>query len=191
MSCGERDCKKSLFITFYREQYAKIGSLDVSQYSQEESNGLSIKGGHRPMPRPAHVDLPPDHKKPLGNLSAKELRSYNCENQRMLISVHGDLFDISDRPDKYGKDGPYWAMAGNDITWGLLCGNDDAITYNEYYDVFKITPVESVDRRLQGLMSWWCFYEKEYGEPVGRLDVYNEEWKLPQPPEVADVCVVM
>eukprot|EP00427_Karlodinium_veneficum_P044376 CAMPEP_0169270782 /NCGR_PEP_ID=MMETSP1016-20121227/49334_1 /TAXON_ID=342587 /ORGANISM="Karlodinium micrum, Strain CCMP2283" /LENGTH=81 /DNA_ID=CAMNT_0009356217 /DNA_START=21 /DNA_END=266 /DNA_ORIENTATION=+ len=81
-------------------------------------------------------------------------------------------------------------MVGHDITWGLVCGNDDAITYDYYYDVFKI-PKETADRRLQGLISWWCFYEKEYGAPVGRLDIYNEEWKLPAPPEIGETCVVM
>lgn len=194
-SAGERDVKKMLFISFYREQYARIGTLDVSQYGEEEaaSLGLSIKGGHRPMPKPKAntIDLPPDYKQPLHNISVEELAKYNCESQRMLICVHGDLFDVSDRPDKYGKDGPYWAMVGHDITWGLVCGNDDAVTYDQYFDIFKIEPREMVERKMQGLMSWWCFYEKEYGEPVGRLALYNEEWKLPQPPEVGDVCSVM
>lgn len=193
VSVGERDCKKNLFISFYREQYAKIGTLDVSQYDDSASLGLSIKNGHTPMPRPkaGSVDLPPDYKKPVGNISPKEFRKYNCESKRMLLCVHGDLFDVSDRPDKYSKDGPYWAMVGHDITWGLVCGNDDAVTYDQYFDVFKIEPKDMMERKLQGLISWWCFYDKEYGAPVGRLDVYEEEWKLPTPPEVGDVCCVM
>merc|ERR1711862_790647 len=152
-----------MFISFYREQYAKIGNLVVSQYGNEDASlGLSIKDGHRLMPRPKHKpDLPPEYKKPLNVISQKELRKYNCENKRMLICVHGDLFDVSDRPDKYSKDGPYWAMVGHDITWGLVCGNDDAITYDQFFDVFKIQPRDIVERKLHGLMSWWCFYEKE------------------------------
>jgi len=193
ISAGERDVKKGMFCSFYREQYAKIPTLDISQYGdQDASSGLSIKDGHRPMPRPRGViDLPPDHKQPLGTISVSELAKYGCESKRMLICVHGDLFDVSDRPDKYSKDGPYWAMVGHDISWGFVCGVDDSSSYDQYYDIFKIQPEENMDRRLQGLMSWWCFYEKEYGDPVGRLDVYEEEWKLPQPPEVGDVCSVM
>lgn len=191
-SAGERDMRKGMFISFYREQYAKIGSLDVSQYQEDASFGLSIKGGHRPMPRPKdQPDLPEDYKKPLGSITEDELRKYGCESKRMLLCVHGDLFDVSDRPDKYGKDGPYWAMVGHDITWGLVCGNDDMSTYDMYFDIFKIQPIEAADRRLQGVISWWCFYEKEYGAPVGRLKVYDEEWKLPEPPEVGDVCSIM
>lgn len=191
-SDGERDMRKHMFISFYREQYARIGNLDVSQYPEDNSLGLSIKDGHRPMPRPKDpFDVPPDHKQPLGNITPEQLKKYGCESKRMLICLHGDLFDVSDRPDKYSKDGPYWAMVGHDITWGLVCGNDDAITYDQYFDVFKVQPRDMAERKLQGLMSWWCFYEKEYGAPVGRLDLYNEEWKLPEPPEVGDVCCVM
>ena len=93
-------------------------------------------------------------------------------------------------------------------------------------DVFKIQPAEAADRpswflwelasssapqkqrRLQGLMSWWAFYEKagarphvaacyggslcqEYGKPVGRNTAYDKEWGLPAPPHMADGCSVM
>lgn len=193
MSAGERECKKGLFVSFYKEQYARIGDLDVSQYDDENASlGLKIKDGHRHMPRPKQtIDLPPDYKKPIGTITPKELRKYGCTNPRMLLCVHGDLFDVSDRPDKYSDSGPYWAMVGHDITWGLVCGNDDSITYDQYFDIFKICPVDLAERKMQGLMSWWCFYEKEYGEPVGRLSLYNEEWKLPAPPEVGEACVVM
>jgi hypothetical protein len=192
MSAGERDLKRNMFISFYREEYAKIPTLNISQYAPDANEGLTIKEGHRPMPKTnMHVDLPPDYKQPLKPMSASELLKYGCESQRMLICIHGDLFDVSDRPDKYGSKGPYWAMAGHDISWGLVSGLDDPSTYDKYYDVFKIQPADQGERRLQGLMSWWCFYEKEYGAPVGRLDLYDEEWKLPQPPEIADVCVVM
>merc|ERR550525_131741 len=116
-------------------------------------------------------------------VSAKQLReAFSCEGERKLVCIHGDLFDVSDRPDKYGPDGPYCYMTGRDITWGLLRGDDAEEHMDKYYDVFKISPTEVADRKLQGLMSWWCFFEKEYGAPVGRLDVYQEEWRLAAPP---------
>jgi len=34
-------------------------------------------------------------------------------------------------------------------------------------------------------MNWWAFFEREYGSPVGRLDVYDREWELPAPPDEA------
>lgn len=53
-------------------------------------------------------------------LSPSELATYDSSNKRLLICVHGDLFDVSDRPDKYGPDGPYSTMAGHDLdmSWG-------------------------------------------------------------------------
>ena len=98
------------------------------------------------------VKLPAEFRKTVGRISQKELvEKYSCKGglrgfwvsigvlllgagQRMLISVYGDLFDVSelrpcnmlneercqlchgwceDRPDKYGPDGPYWLLGYN------------------------------------------------------------------------------
>jgi len=196
----DRDVKQSMFRSFYREQYARIAAtgkevaLDTSQYEDNTAaiEGLSIKGGHRKMPRPKKCALPPDHRQNVGKVSPEELGTYNCHSNRILVCVHGDIFDVSDRPDKYSENGPYWEIAGQDITWALLCGNDVAANYNQYYDVFKIQPPGTLDRKLQGLCSWWAYYATEYGDPVGRLDVYEDEWRLPCPPVIEDAeCVVM
>merc|ERR1719499_614146 len=143
------------------------------------------------MPRPGNVDLPEDHKQPVGTLSAAELAEFSCFNPRLLLCVHGDLFDVSDRPDKYGPDGPYSSMAGRDITWALWSGYDDEVEWDKYFDLLQAKPREERDRRFQGLMSWWAFFEQEYGEPVGRLDAYAQEWSLPAPPKVRELCTVM
>jgi len=183
----------SVHKTFYREQYAKIGTVvpsDASKY--ETTEGLKIKGGHQYMPPPRDVVLPPEYRKPVGNLTKMQLREFNCDNARRLVSILGDLFEVTSRPDKYGPDGPYGFMSGHDITWGLMCGDDGELQLDMYYDVFKAGPPEVVDRKLQGLISWWAFFEKEYGEPVGRLEVYNKEWELPEPPHIdTNECSVM
>eukprot|EP00932_Pfiesteria_piscicida_P000378 SRR837773.10369.p2 GENE.SRR837773.10369~~SRR837773.10369.p2 ORF type:complete len:397 (+),score=127.26 SRR837773.10369:87-1193(+) len=199
-SAAFRTARKEELIGFYRDFYAgtkaqiksaEASKLDTSQYSKTEKNGLSIKDGHRPMPRPEHVELPEDHRKPVGTISAEELASYNCESKRHLVSLHGDLFDVSDRPDKYGSDGPYHSMSGHDITWALWSGYDEEEEWDKYFDVMRCENLEERDRRFQGLMSWWAFFESEYGAPVGRLDVYDKEWDLAPPPKVQDLCVVM
>ena len=41
-------------------------------------------------------------------------------------------------------------MVGHDITWSLVCGNDDALNYDQYFDLFKIQPVDMAERKLQG-----------------------------------------
>uniref|UniRef100_A0A7S2MZA0 Cytochrome b5 heme-binding domain-containing protein n=1 Tax=Alexandrium andersonii TaxID=327968 RepID=A0A7S2MZA0_9DINO len=188
-----RALRKAELVSFYREFYRTTSSKTVStsQYSVAEKNGLSISGGHRYMPRPAHVDLPSDYKQHVGVLTPLELRAKCCTFRRLLISVHGDLFDVSDRPDKYGPEGPYSSMAGHDITWALWSGYDMEEEWDKYYDLHKARPREERDRRFQGLMSWWAFYEQEYGSPVGRLDVYDKEWVLDSPPAVKDLCTVM
>lgn len=194
---GERDAKKFLFISFYKEQYSRLKNegkkvkLNTSQYDASVDNGLTITDGHRPMARPEHVQLPPDFREPLGAICKQRLAEHGCSNTRILICIHGDIFDVSDRPDKYGADGPYWEMAGKDITWALVCGGDVAENYDKYYDLWKF-PSDVLDRKLQGLCSWWAFFANEYGEPVGRLNVYDREWLLPVPPHLdADECSIM
>jgi len=200
---AERDLKKNMFKSFYREQYARLkakATVDLKQYEGQKTkdgsslaSGLVAEGGHRPMPRPRGVKLPTDFKKPVGTITKETLlKEYGCESKdRMFLSVYGDLFDVSDRPDKYGKDGPYWYMTGRDITWGLVCGEDSEENMDHFYDLFKIQPKEAADKRLQGLMSWWAFYEKEYGQPVGRNESYNKEWGLGPPPNADPNCSIM
>ncbi|CAE7567486.1 unnamed protein product [Symbiodinium natans] len=203
ISDQERELKKQMFRSFYQEQYARLKNKAQPDYKQYEKSdpetgqsvagaNLKAEGGHRPLPRPKGIKLPADFRKSVGRISQKELfQKYSCKGERMLISVYGDLFDVSDRPDKYGPDGPYWYMTGKDITWALMSGEDTEETMDKFYDVFKIQPAEAADRRLQGLMSWWAFYEKEYGKPIGRNTAYDKEWGLPAPPHMADGCSVM
>eukprot|EP00434_Breviolum_minutum_P025994 symbB.v1.2.022977.t1/scaffold2063.1/size90803/5 len=174
-----------MFKSFYREQYARLKKSAGPDLKQKDpttgesgiaTSGLKAEGGHRPLPRPKGLKMPKDFRKDVGRISQKDLvEKYSCQGERMLISVYGDLFDVSDRPDKYGPDGPYWYMTGKDITWALVSGEDTEEQMDKFYDLFKIQPMEAADRRLQGLMSWWAFYEKEYGKPVGRNTGYDKD----------------
>mmetsp|Transcript_20608 Transcript_20608/g.42765 ORF Transcript_20608/g.42765 Transcript_20608/m.42765 type:complete len:415 (+) Transcript_20608:50-1294(+) len=192
-SADYRAARKAELVDFYRDFYRATSNKTVStsQYSAAEKNGLSIKGGHRYMPRPAHIDLPEDYGQPVGMLTASELKAFDGRKGRLLLCVHGDLFDVSDRPDKYGPEGPYSSMAGHDITWALWSGYDMEDEWDKHFDLHKARSKEERDRRFQGLMSWWAFFEQEYGSPVGRLDAYDNEWMLPAPPVVKDLCVLM
>jgi len=192
-SADFRAARKAELVDFYRDFYRATSNKTVStsQYSAAEKNGLSMKDGHRHMPRPAHVDLPDHYKEPVGVLSPSALATYDGSKGRLLISVHGDLFDVSDRPDKYGPEGPYSSMAGRDITWALWSGYDMEEEWDKYFDLHNVRSKEERDRRFQGLMSWWAFFEQEYGSPVGRLDAYEKEWTLAPPPAVKDLCVLM
>lgn len=146
-----RQALREELITFYRDFYHRYSTknVDTSQYTKDEKRGLSITDGHRHIPRPESVDVPDDWQQPVGVLSPEELAEYNCSNPRLLLCVHGDIFDVSDRPDKYGPDAPYNTMSGHDITWALWSGYDDEAEWDKYYDLYQAKPREERDKRLQ------------------------------------------
>lgn len=198
----ERRHLKECIMKAFRKEWDKLSKSKAAQdardtsvktatkeYSTEQQMGLTIKGGHQPMERPDHVDLPEDYRRPVGMLTLKELKKYGCHSQRILISVYGDIFDVSDRPDKYDENGPYYYFAGRDVTWGLLTGRDDEDCTNKFYDVFKMED-RKTKQKMQIICSWLAFYEVEYGEPIGHLDVFDKEPELPAPPTGEEQCVV-
>jgi len=203
-SKDERECFKFQLVSMFREKYIdlkaqmethkakKKSALNVDQYAKEQQMGLQLKGGHRPMDRPEGIDVPDAYGSPVGTLTQERMSGYGADNAegRLLVSVYGDIFDVSDRPDKYGSEGPYRELCGKDLTWGLFSGNDTPEMCNRYYDLFKAKDA-GVDK-LAGVCSWLAWYETEYGKPVGRVSEYNDEPKLPMPPlEEIEACVVM
>jgi len=197
----DRDAWKQELLIVYRNLFNKPSQSNktvstgqavkeaTTQYSKELQNGLQIADGHRAMPRPEGVELPQDYNRSVGTISLQKLQQYNYHNPRLLISVYGDIFDVSDRPDKYGKGGPYYYFSGADISWGLASGQDDDQNVNKFFDVWKLPTPEDRDRKLQILCSWLGFYEHEYGQPVGRLEVFDNERNLPAPQKSEDCCI--
>eukprot|EP00397_Hematodinium_sp_SG-2012_P032058 GEMP01034098.1.p1 GENE.GEMP01034098.1~~GEMP01034098.1.p1 ORF type:complete len:470 (+),score=114.26 GEMP01034098.1:122-1531(+) len=152
-------------------------------YTATQKNQLVMKGGHQFMPhKPQGIALPPDFKQPIGVIDAKMLGIYNCTNLRKMLSVLGRIFDVSDRPDKYGEEGPYWEICGKDITWGLYIGDDNPSTTNQFYDLFKTD--DSCVENMMGVCGWILHFENEYGNPVGQLTEYRDCcYHLPEPPK--------
>lgn len=142
------------------------------------------------MPRPKDAVIPKGFQEPIGTIDAEHLgQYYHCDCERLLISLHGNIYDVSDRPDKYGKNAPYYYFAGRDITWGLVTGDDSEERINMFFDLFKMDEAE-LNKKMQCVCSWTGFYEVEYGKPVGRLAEFEAEHELPAPPEHKDECVV-
>lgn len=205
-SWEEREMLKKQLTNAFRGKYEELtiskqelsknkskSKLQTDQYDKEQKQGLQLKGGHQPMERPEHVDLPTDFKEQVGIISLEELKKYSWENQgrRYFISVYGNIFDVSDRPDKYGPDGPYTILTGADITWGLFAGVDTEDYVNRCYDLFKAKDMGK--DKIAGVCSWLAWYWNEYGDPVGQLEPYTRESELPPPPlqEVDEACTVM
>jgi len=166
---------------------------------------LTLEGAHVPMERPENVQLPKDFRSELGVISLERLASYRATKERMLMSVYGYIFDVSDRPDKYGVGAPYEELTGKDITWGLASGDDSPPNANKFYDMFKRAEEPTVAdymkgkkapdydelyQRISGLLGWVHHYTNEYGPPVGRLDLYENEESLPSPPKVQLGCSI-
>lgn len=178
---------------------------DVGPASSAFAN-LTLEGAHVVMPRPKGVKLPDDFREYIGTLSIKELSTYRATSHRKLISVWGYLFDASDRPDKYAVGAPYEELTGKDITWALASGDDSPYNANKFYDMFKRPEGEGGNvimkgkkspdydqlyHRIAGLCGWLHHFNLEYGESVGRLDVYEDEFSLCWPPEMEVGCSIM
>eukprot|EP00933_Yihiella_yeosuensis_P015067 TRINITY_DN13266_c0_g1_i1.p1 TRINITY_DN13266_c0_g1~~TRINITY_DN13266_c0_g1_i1.p1 ORF type:complete len:428 (-),score=102.52 TRINITY_DN13266_c0_g1_i1:229-1512(-) len=202
----ERESYKEMLTGMFRSKYQELAArveennkakskakLDTTQYEEKQKQELQITGGHRPMKRPDHVDLPEDYKKPIGIITPAELGKWNCDNpdKRFMLSCYGRVFDVSDRPDKYGPDGPYHYLTGKDLTWGLFAGVDTEDYTNRFYDLFKAKDMGK--DKMNGVCSWNAWYEVEYGTPIGYLKPYQDEANLPAPPleEIEEACCVM
>jgi len=133
------------------------------------------------------------YQEPVGEIDVVGLAAFNGSNKdgRYLLSVYGDVFDVSDRPDKYAAESPYASLCGMDITWGLFVGIDMPEYCNRFYDLFKAR--DAGKDKMGGVCSWRAWYENEYGKPVGRLKEWQQEESLPMPPleECEETCVVM
>jgi len=207
----ERKNTKLMVMAKYRVEYDKLRKKNsftwmgakieaempctgtTNQYSTADQEGLKIQGGHQHMPRPKNPKLPKDFRKPVGEMTLKKLKDHGMDADRMLVSVYGDIFDVSDRPDKYGPDGPYSWMTGHDITWGFLSGRDVPETIDFFYDIWKIAPEDFREKKLNGVVAWVAWYEYEYGGILGRLTEYNKEVGLKGPPmeQAAEDCCIM
>lgn len=204
----EREAYKGMLVDMFRKKYQELSesmrrheenkkkaaatTLDTTQYQDEQKLGLAITGGHRPMKRPDDIKLPADYRKHVGSLTVEQLGEYGCNNKdgRYMLAVYGNIFDVSDRPDKYNAEGPYASLTGKDLTWGLFTGVDTEEFCNRFYDLFKAKDMGK--DKMSGLCSWWAWYENEYGDPIGILEPYLDEEKLPAPPleEVEECCIM-
>ncbi|CAE7462768.1 unc45b [Symbiodinium natans] len=201
---AERQGYKKAMVDMFRSKYeelraradaakSKRSTLQTDHYEDVQKQSLQLTGGHRPMDRPDDVDLPVDYQQPVGLLTAEQLAAYDCDNtqRRYLLSVYGNIFDVSDRPDKYDLNGPYSSLTGKDLTWGLFAGVDTVEYTNKFYDLYKARDLGK--DKLAGVCSWLAWYETEYGKPVGQLEPWLREAELPAPPleEIEEMCVVM
>jgi len=204
-ACGKEDAQSKSFLAGFEE-------VDES-FSRWSGSGLTIMEDLKKLGRKSQQEIknevqmpqdgaqliakdvektnqkmPKDHKKRVGVITAKELAKYDASNDRKLVSLYGDIFDVSSRPDQYGN-GTYSWRSGRDITWSVITGLDNRDNCNRYYDIFKLGK-EHMARFLQLLSQNLVLLEDEFGAPVGKLSEYAQDTVLPAPPtsEVPESC---
>jgi len=115
-------------------------------------------------------------------MTLEELAKFDCNSSRPSVSVHGDIFDVSHNLHQYGSDGTRSFEAGSDITWAAISGSHTKDNCNCFYDVFKATDDRELASRCMTLCSTITAFRRDYGKPIGRLNIYNEEARLPPAP---------
>jgi len=130
---------------------------------------------------PKAASLPRDHMRPMGIMTLSDLGKYTCSNERMLVSVYGDIHDVSSRPDIYGY-GPKSFQSGKDVTWSVIVGDETPQQCNRFYDIFKLDE-DHLKRYLQIVCQRLVQLRETCGEPVGRLENFVNERMLPPPPK--------
>jgi len=125
-------------------------------------------------------------------MTPEELSKFDCKSKRPLVSVHGDIFDVSGSLSKYGPGGERCFQAGTDITWAVVSGCHTKDNCNCFYDIFKAKDDQVLAGRFMNLCSAIVAFQRDYGKPVGRLSIFTNEASLPPPPTppMEDVCPV-
>jgi len=133
--------------------------------------------------------MPDDYRKAVGTITLDSLAKFNSKNKRMLISVYGDIYDISNRSEMYGPNTKKSSWAGKDLTWALITGHEDVDHFNKLYDIFKLDHAK-LERFLRVVCHWLVSYTDDHGKPVGRLQEWENERDLPEPPaeDIKDPC---
>lgn len=103
----------------------------------------------------------------LGVITLEELNKYHCQNpQRRLLSLFGQVFDVTSSEESYGPDGAYKELAGHDVTlaMGLMK------TKEEWLDKF----VKMDEKWIKDARGWLAYMEEKYPQ-CGRLDKWENE----------------
>ena len=102
------------------------------------------------------IVLPKYKRLPVGKLSLSDLAKYKSgENERILVSVCGRIFDVTSAPDFYNKGEVYECFTGSDATYML-----GALSLNEI-DRNKTDFEQDGDHQIT-LSEWIAKYRSKY-----------------------------
>jgi len=161
----------------YMEEFKKIAAKNLVDMKRQ-------LGGSKET-TPTNDNLPTDYMEDVGIITAEKLASYGCENDRILVSVYGDIFDVSSRADQYRHRGSLAWRSGKDITWRMITGKvegkSDSSNCNRFFD-FLSCDRDHAQRYLQLICQQLVMFEDDFGKPLGKLIEYAKDYDLPPPP---------
>ncbi|KAJ7326966.1 hypothetical protein JRQ81_016725 [Phrynocephalus forsythii] len=105
------------------------------------------------------------------DFTLEQLREYDgARTPRILLAVHGKVFDVTKGSKFYGPEGPYGIFAGRDASRGLatFCLDKDALR-DEYDDLSDLNAVQ-----MESVREWEMQFKEKY-DYVGRLLKPGEE----------------
>eukprot|EP00339_Tiarina_fusa_P028232 CAMPEP_0117046430 /NCGR_PEP_ID=MMETSP0472-20121206/32109_1 /TAXON_ID=693140 ORGANISM="Tiarina fusus, Strain LIS" /NCGR_SAMPLE_ID=MMETSP0472 /ASSEMBLY_ACC=CAM_ASM_000603 /LENGTH=146 /DNA_ID=CAMNT_0004758789 /DNA_START=81 /DNA_END=521 /DNA_ORIENTATION=- len=124
----------------------------------------------------------------LGTITLEQLNAYHCNNEeRRLLSLFGDVFDVTSSEKGYGKEGAYKEYAGHDITLAISLMKTD----EQWLDKF----VKMEKKWIDDAKGWVDYMECKYPR-CGKLDKWEEDpesWPelTPEEKEAINKCVIM
>lgn len=103
----------------------------------------------------------------LGVISLQTLQEYHCDNpDRRLVSLFGDVYDVTSSERSYGSDGAYKEYAGHDFTLAIA-GHK---TGGDWLDKF----VKLTEKQHKTAKGWQDYFDTKYPK-CGRLDKWENE----------------
>jgi len=163
-----------------KEEETKVDG-EKSADTAKETKPVDRRTGAMPDPMSLmgsdeKVELPEVEQ--LGTITLETLNAYDCNNpERRLMSLFGDVYDVTPAVKKYGPDGAYAEFAGHDITLTLGAGQMG----DKWLDKF----MKFDEKWKEGAEKWIDYYETKYPK-CGRLDKWDDgmdSWPEPTPEE--------
>lgn len=142
----------------------------IDRSSGQMPDPMSLMGDAKQEPLPEVEQM--------GTISLETLNVHDCNHkERRLLSLFGEVYDITAAVDKYGPDGAYCEFAGHDITLTIGAGQMGS----KFLDKF----IKFDDKWKEGAEKWVDYYAAKYPK-CGRLDKWDEDtdtWPEPTPEE--------
>ncbi|XP_071846712.1 membrane-associated progesterone receptor component 1-like [Apostichopus japonicus] len=122
-----------------------------------------IFAGGRKQPEPQRPPELPRMKR--RDFTLQDLKKYNgVDDERILIAVNGQVFDVTRGKKFYGPDGPYGIFGGHDASRALATFSLDKDSLpEEFDDLTNLNP-----EQMESVREWQMQFREKY-DYIGKL----------------------